>query len=124
MGRGPRGVRGGAREEGERGGYLRTVGEEWPRVAGRILGKQGLGEAQLVAEWATVVGPELATTTLPVKLSFPAGGRRSGTLKLRVTSTAALAVQHPGPQILERVNGLFRYCARAPLVLVQGPPAQ
>ena len=109
------------RDEGERRGYLRAVGQELPRVAGRILGKQGLGEAQLVSEWAAVVGPELAATTLPVKLSFPAGGRRNGTLKLRVTSTAALAVQHREPQILERINGFFGYGAVARLVLVQGP---
>jgi hypothetical protein len=113
-----------AREESERRGYLRMVGQELPRVAGRILGKHGLGEAQLVAEWATVVGAELAATTLPVKLSFPAGGRRSGTLKLRVTSTAALAVQHREPQILERINGFFGYGAVARLVLVQGPLPQ
>ena len=109
------------RDEGERRGYLRAVGQELPRVAGRILGKQGLGEAQLVSEWAAVVGPELAATTLPVRLSFPAGGRRNGTLKLRVTSTAALAVQHREPQILERINGFFGYGAVARLVLVQGP---
>ena len=109
------------RDEGERRGYLRAVGQELPRVAGRILGKQGLGEAQLVSEWAAVVGPELAATTLPVRLSFPAGGRRNGTLKLRVTSTAALAVQHREPQILERINGFFGYGAVARLALVQGP---
>jgi len=109
------------RDEGDRRGYLRAVGQELPRVAGRILGKQGLGEAQLVSEWAAVVGPELAATTLPVRLSFPAGGRRNGTLKLRVTSTAALAVQHREPQILERINGFFGYGAVARLVLVQGP---
>src|SRR5258708_40286399 len=86
-----------AREEGERRGYLRTVGQELPRVAGRILGKHGLGEAQLVAEWATVVGPELATTTLPVKLSFPAGGPRRGTPKPRAPPPAAPGGGAPGP---------------------------
>ncbi|HTZ79652.1 MAG TPA: DciA family protein [Stellaceae bacterium] len=109
------------REDGERRGSLRAVGQELPRVAGRILGKQGLGEAQLVSEWAAVVGAELAASTLPIRLSFPAGGRRNGTLKLRVTSAAALAVQHREPQILERINGFFGYAAVARLVLMQGP---
>lgn len=113
-----------ARQDGERRGYLRAVGQELPRIAGRILGRQGLGEAQLVAEWAAVVGTELAATTLPIKLGFPAGGRRNGTLKLRVTSAAALAVQHREPQILERINGFFGYGAVSRLVLVQGPLPQ
>jgi len=109
-------------EKGEqRRGWMRAVGRELPRVAGRVLGKRGLGEAQLLAEWPAVVGHELAGETLPIKLSFPAGGRKDGVLKLRVTSAAALSVQHREPQILERINGFFGYGAVARLALVQGP---
>jgi hypothetical protein len=109
-------------EDGERRrGKMRAVGRELPRVAGRVLGKRGLGEAQLLAEWRAVVGDELAGETLPMKLSFPAGGRRNGVLKLRVTPAAALLVQHREPQILERINGFFGYGAVARLALVQGP---
>jgi len=108
-------------DEGERRGRLRSVGETLSTIAGRALGKQGLGEAQLVAQWEAVVGPELAHETLPLKLSFPAGGRRHGTLRLRVTPGAALAVQHREPQILERINGFFGYGAVARLALQQGP---
>jgi hypothetical protein len=68
-----------------------------------------------------VVGDELAGETLPIKLSFPAGGRKNGVLKLRVSSAAALSVQHREPQILERINGFFGYGAVARLALVQGP---
>src|SRR5215470_18038408 len=67
------------------------------------------------------VGHELAGETLPMKLSFPLGGRRNGVLKLRVTSAAALSVQHREPQILERINGFLGYGAVARLALVQGP---
>ena len=106
---------------GQRRGWMRAVGRELPRVAGRVLGKRGLGEAQLLAEWRAVVGDELAGETLPIKLSFPAGGRKNGVLKLRVSSAAALSVQHREPQILERINGFFGYGAVARLALVQGP---
>lgn len=104
-----------------RRGRMRPVGRELPRVAGRVLGKRGLGEAQLLAEWSAVVGDELAGETLPMKLSFPSGGRKNGVLKLRVTSAAALSVQHREPQILERINGFFGYGAVARLALMQGP---
>jgi hypothetical protein len=105
-----------------RRGKMRSVGSELPRIAGRVLGKRGLGEAQLLAEWPAVVGEALAGETLPMKLSFPpGGGRKNGVLKLRVTSAAALSVQHREPQILERINGFFGYGAVARLALVQGP---
>ena len=104
-----------------RRGRMRSVGRELPRIAGAALGKRGLGEAQLLAEWNAVVGEELAGETLPMKLSFPSGGRKNGVLKLRVSSAAALSVQHREPQILERINGFFGYGAVARLALVQGP---
>ena len=107
-------------ESERRRGKMRAVGRELPRVAGRALGKRGLGEAQLLAEWRAVVGDELAAETLPIKLSFPPGSRKNGVLKLRVTSVAALSVQHREPQILERINGFFGYGAVARLALVQG----
>ena len=105
----------------ERRGGVRSIGETLPRVAGRVLGKHGLGEAHLVAQWQAVMGAELAGQTLPVKLSFPNGGRRDGTLRLRVTPAAALSVQHREPQLLERINGFFGYRAVARLALQQGP---
>jgi hypothetical protein len=108
-------------ESERRRGRMRPVGGDLHRIAGRALGKRGLGEAHLLAEWSAVVGAELAAETLPVKLSFPGGGRKDGVLKLRVTSAAALSVQHREPQILERINGFFGYGAVARLALVQGP---
>jgi hypothetical protein len=107
--------------ENERRGRLRSVGETLPRVAGRALGKQGLGEAQLVAQWEAIMGAELAAETLPLKLSFPSSARRHGTLRLRVTPAAALRVQHREPQILERINGFFGYNAVSRLALRQAP---
>lgn len=108
-------------EKNERRGTLRAIGAELQRVAGPVLGKRGLGEAQLIAQWSAVIGTQLAAATLPVKLSFPPGERRNGTLRLRVSSAAALEVQHREPQILERINGFFGYAAVARLALVQGP---
>jgi len=110
-----------AAEGSERRNQMRAVGQELPRIAGRALGKRGLGEAHLLSEWASVVGAELAAETLPLKLAFPPGERRNGTLRLRVTSAAALAVQHREPQIIERINGFLGYPAVRRLALIQGP---
>jgi hypothetical protein len=95
---------------------------EVPRIAAAVLGKRGFGAAQLVSEWPGIVGTELAQRISPDRLSFPAGERRDGTLRLRVASGFGPEVQHRAPQIMERINGFFGYRAVARLVLVQGPP--
>ena len=109
-----------ARLERRRGG-LRALAGEVPRVAAPILGKRGFASAQLVSEWATIVGAEWAEKISPDRLSFPRGERRDGTLRVRVAAGCAPEVQHRAPLILERINGFFGYGAVARLVLVQGP---
>ncbi|HUZ73409.1 MAG TPA: DciA family protein [Stellaceae bacterium] len=109
--------------ERRRGG-LRALASEVPRIAAPVLGKRGFASAQLVADWASIVGTELAAKISPDRLSFPRGERRDGTLRLRVAAGLAPEVQHRTPLILERINGFFGYRAVSRLVLVQGPPAR
>lgn len=98
---------------------MRTVGAVLPQIAGAALGKQGLGEAQLIQHWAAIVGERFAKSSSPEKLSFPRGARRDGTLKLRVAPGIALEIQHSEPVLLERINGFFGYRAVTRLVLQQ-----
>ena len=108
--------------ERRRGGGPRALAGEVPRIAAAVLGKRGFGSAQLISEWRSIVGAELADKISPDRLSFPMGERRDGTLRVRVASGHAPEVQHRTPVILERINGFFGYRAVARLVLVQGPP--
>ena len=105
----------------QRQGRLRALGAELPRIAAPVLGKRGFAEAQLIAEWPSIVGADLAEKIAPERLSFHQGERRDGTLHLRVASGLGPEVQHRTPQILERINGFFGYRAVARLALVQGP---
>jgi hypothetical protein len=105
-----------------RRGGMRRVGAELTRLTGPILGKQGLGEAKLIGEWAAIVGPQLAGHCWPVKLAFPRGQRQEGTLRLRVAPGIAVEIQHREPVILERINAFFGYRAVGRLAIVQGPP--
>jgi hypothetical protein len=95
-----------------------------PEVAGKALGKKGLGYGKLVTEWRQIVGPDLGDATAPVKLSFPRGERTEATLTLEVVPARAIEVQHGLPQLLERVNAVFGYRAVARVKLVQSPPTQ
>ncbi len=109
--------------ERRRGG-LRALASELPRIAAPVLGRRGLATAQLIAEWESIVGAELAAKISPDRLIFPTGERRDGTLRLRVASGLAPEVQHRSPLIIERINGFFGYRAVARIALTQGPPAR
>jgi hypothetical protein len=109
----------------ERHGFMQAIGATLPRIAKPVLGKQGLGEAELLQQWPAIIGDDLARYCWPIKLSFPRGQRRDGTLRLRVASALALEIQHREPVLLERINGYFGYRAVTRLALIQGgtPPA-
>lgn len=104
-----------------RRGRLRALAAEVPRIAAPVLGKRGFAAAQLVSDWRSILGEELAQRTAPERLSFPRGERKDGTLRLRVAAGFAPEMQHRTPQVLERINAFFGYRAVARLVLVQGP---
>lgn len=108
-------------ESDRRRGAMRALAADVPRVVKPALGKRGFSEGQLVAQWAEIVGADLARRMMPEKLTFPPGERRDGTLRLRVAPGFALEAQHREPQILERLNAFFGYRALARLALVQGP---
>ena len=95
-----------------------------PEVAGKALGKKGLGYGKLVTEWRQIVGSDLGEATAPVKLSFPRGERTDATLTLDVVPARAIEVQHALPQLIERVNAVFGYRAVSRIKIVQSPPAQ
>ena len=78
--------------------------------------RQGFADHRLLTDWASIVGPELARDTLPIKLD-----RRARALTLKVRPTAALALQHEEPRVLERINAFFGTTVAHRLRLVQGP---
>jgi hypothetical protein len=108
----------------KRHGGMRALAATLPRVASPVLGKRGFSEAQLIAQWSSVMGETLARHMAPERISFTRGGRQDGTLRLRVEPGFALEAQHREPQILERINAFFGYRAVARLALTQGPMPQ
>ena len=94
-----------------------------PEIAGKILGKKGLGFGVLITEWQTIVGPEMARRAMPVKLAFPPGRRDGATLHLRVAGGYALELQHTGSLLVDRVNAFLGYRAVESLKLLQAPTA-
>lgn len=108
------------KQSNERRPGLRALAALLPAVAGKALGRRGLAEGRIVADWAAIVGPEIAAHSLPERLAFEAGRRDAGTLHLLVAGPWAIELQHLEPQVVERINGHFGYRAVARLRLRQG----
>lgn len=106
----------------ERGGGPRALAPTVARLIRPVLARRGFAALSIVERWADIVGPQLATRTLPERIAFPPGKREDGTLHLRVDGGAlALELQHAENLILERINGHFGYRAVIRLRLVQRP---
>ncbi len=105
-----------SRQGGLHQGGLRAAGIATARLAAPILSRhQGGVLGRLKAEWAAIVGAQLAAATWPAALG------RDGALKLRVASNLALDLQHRAPLMIERINRFLGRDAVVRLVLVQGP---
>jgi hypothetical protein len=109
-----------AEPDKNRRGAMRPIAVELPKLVGKPLGRRGFGEGGLIAEWPAVVGEEIARQSAPLKLSFPRGERRGGTLTLRVIGAFATELQHLAPQLIERINNYLGYAAVTRLKLEQG----
>ncbi len=99
---------------------LRALSGLLPPLVKKILGKKALVETDLLAEWADIVGDDLAAYTRPQRLVFKRGERSGGVLRIEVPSGAfALELQHREQYVLARVNAYFGYPAAGRISIVQ-----
>ncbi len=110
-------------DDGRRSGGPRALAASLGGVAKRALGRRGFAEGGLIADWTAVVGPELAASCWPDRLSFPPGKKDGGVLRIRIAGGFAIELQHLAPQVLERINGHFGYRAIERISILQAPPA-
>ncbi len=62
-----------------------------------VMRKNAPGAAALAEDWESIVGPDLAAHSMPVKLA-------GGTLTIGTNGPEALALQHRAPQLIARIN--------------------
>lgn len=94
---------------------LFSIGIAVSQVAAPILKRRSGVLARLKADWPAIVGPRWAAVSWPLALG------RDGALKLRVTPTAALDMQHRAPLVIERITLYFGRPIAARLLFAQGP---
>ncbi len=75
----------------------RGVGALIPKIARPAFRRRSPAAAQIMADWAAIVGPALAAATTPRRLS---GGR----LAIACAGPVAMELQHLAPQLIARIN--------------------
>ncbi len=92
------------------------------RLTKPIFRKRGLAGGAIVNDWPLIAGDHLASHSAPEKIHYPPGGKKAGTLHLRVDSGGmATELQHMEPVLIERINAFFGYKAVSRLRIIQAP---
>jgi hypothetical protein len=84
-------------------------------VAGKALERFGFAYAEMIANWAAIVGDALAAVSAPERVRWPRGGEaqegrgRGGTLVIAAEAGHAIELQHDSGRIIERINGYYGY---------------
>ena len=99
-----------------------SVGRAVSGLAKRALDKRGFVDASIVNEWPTIAGSLIGGNSLPEKISFPRDRSKPGTLHLRLENGAlSTEVMHFEPVLLERLNRFFGFRAVGRIKIIQGP---
>ncbi len=86
----------------------------------QVLGKKGFVEIDILSNWNSIAGEELAQFSFPQRIDFKRGERNNGTLCLSVpTGAFALEIQHREKFIIEKINTYFGYNAVSRLKIIQ-----
>ena len=85
-----------------------------PGITRAAFKKRSPAGAQVLADWASIVGPELSAVTAPRRLI-------GGTLTLACSGPTAMELQHQSGQIMERVNSYMGRILVERLRFVQDP---
>ena len=75
----------------------RAVGALLPQITRPAFRRRAPATAQLLLDWASIVGPALAAVTLPRRLS-------AGTLTIACAGPVALELQHLAGEVISRIN--------------------
>ncbi len=105
---------------------MESLDKHFRQITRTAFERYGFAHGELVAQWAAIVGEELATRCSPEKMVWPkgreAGARHAegATLSVRCDHGAGLALSYESERIAELVNAFYGYRAVATVKVVQG----
>ena len=83
-----------------------------PRLTRPAFRKRSPAGAQIMADWAVIIGPAIAASTQPIRLT-------GGTLTLGCAGPIAMELQHLAPELISRINAHLGRAAVERLKFVQ-----
>lgn len=92
----------------------RPIGALVPAITRPAFKKRSPAGAQVMADWPSIVGPDLSAVTVPRRLI-------GGTLTLACSGPMAMELQHMSGQVIERVNSHLGRVLVERLRFVQDP---
>lgn len=104
---------------------LTAVSKNILPLARKLLGKKGMMEFEILANWEKIAGADLAAYSIPEKVDFKNNERINGVLHLTVPSGAfALELKHRERHIIDKVNTFFGYAAVSAIKIMQNNEMQ
>ncbi|MFC7472927.1 DUF721 domain-containing protein [Dankookia sp. GCM10030260] len=95
----------------------RPLGALIPALTKPVFRRRSPAGAQLMADWAGVVGPALALVTSPIRFT-------AGTLTIGCAGPVAMELTHLAPQLIARINAHLGKPMVERLRFVQQAPAR
>jgi hypothetical protein len=95
---------------------MKTLNKHFRDMTKTVFQKHGFAQADIIARWKEIAGPELAAMARPGRIRWPKGveaAKQGGTLHLVAKAGRALDVQYAVPLITARVNSYLGFGAIA-----------
>jgi hypothetical protein len=105
---------------------MESLDKHFRQITRTAFERYGFAHGELVAQWAAIVGNDLAGRCSPEKMAWPkgreAGARHAegATLSVRCDHGAGLTLSYECERIAELVNAFYGYRAVATVKVVQG----
>ncbi len=117
---------------------FRSVGAFVPKATAKAYEAHGFHAAEIILNWAAIVGPNLAAYTVPRRIRWPKAPDRLGAearapqsgrgvksaLEIWVAGGRAHEMPYLKAPIIQRINAYFGYRAITDVVAVDGPVPQ
>jgi hypothetical protein len=103
---------------------METLSKHFREITKAAFARYGFTQADVVANWAAIVGEELAAVSAPERIRWPRGSgeqaqRQGGTLVIRAAPGRALELQYEASRITSRINSFFGYGAVGQIKVMQ-----
>ncbi len=103
---------------------METLAKHFRDITKAAFARYGFAESDVVANWAAIVGEDLAAVSAPERIKWPKGAgeaaqKQGGTLVIRAAPGRALELQYEASRIIARVNSFFGHGAIAALKVMQ-----